>query len=150
RDVSFWLGEALGRVGQHERAIKELNQFVQGGPHPLLEAGWARLGWWSLAAERYPESVTAFRAYLASPKSGGPERPWVEAGLAHAVRAGAAHGTDQRHRLVRGVSPGPDQLRAARVRPGCTRPRRRRLRRHGARRAHRRADAARRGRVLCG
>ena len=85
RDVSFWLGEALGRVGQHERAIKELNQFVQGGPHPLLEAGWARLGWWSLAAERYPESVTAFRAYLASPKSGGPERPWVEAGLALAL-----------------------------------------------------------------
>ena len=51
----------------------------------MLEAGWARLGWWSLAAERYPESISAFRAYLASPRSNGPERPWVEAGLVLAL-----------------------------------------------------------------
>src|SRR5207245_8020815 len=74
RDVSFWLGEALGRVGQHERAIKEINQVGQGGPHPLLEAGWARLGWWSLAAERNPESGTAVRACPASPTSAAPGR----------------------------------------------------------------------------
>ena len=85
RDVSFWLGESLGRTGQYEKSIKELTQFVQGGPHPLLDAGRARLGWWSLAAERYPESVSAFRAYLGSLKSGGAERPWVEAGLALAL-----------------------------------------------------------------
>src|SRR5206468_1839308 len=53
--------------------------------HPLLESGRARLGWWSLAAGRYPESVAAFRAYLTSPKGNGPERPWVEAGLALAL-----------------------------------------------------------------
>ncbi len=61
RDVSFWLGEALGRIGQYDRSISALTQFLQGGPHPLLDTGRARLGWWSLAAERYPESVTAFR-----------------------------------------------------------------------------------------
>src|SRR6185503_9635742 len=85
RDVSFWLGEALGRIGQYDRAITTLTQFVQGGPHPLLDSGRARLGWWSLAAGRYPESVAAFRAYLTSPKGNGPERPWVEAGLALAL-----------------------------------------------------------------
>ena len=84
RDVSFWLGEALGRAGQYDRAIGSLTQFVQGGAHPLLDTGRARLGWWSLAAERYPESAAAFRAYLASPKP-GPERPWGEAGLAMAL-----------------------------------------------------------------
>ena len=85
REVSFWLGEALGRAGQYDRSVKELTTFVRGGPHPLLETGWARLGWWSLAAERYPESISAFRAYLASPRSHGPERPWVEAGLVLAL-----------------------------------------------------------------
>ncbi|MGH7305770.1 MAG: tetratricopeptide repeat protein, partial [Candidatus Rokuibacteriota bacterium] len=85
RDVSFWLGEALGRVGQYDRSIRTLTQFVQGGPHPLLDAGRARLGWWSLAAERYPDSVTAFRSYITSPRGNGPERPWVEAGLALAL-----------------------------------------------------------------
>jgi tetratricopeptide (TPR) repeat protein len=85
RDVSFWLGEALGRVGQYDRAIAALGQFVRGGPHPLLDSGRARLGWWSLAAERYPDSVAAFRAYLTSPTGNGPERPWVEAGLALAL-----------------------------------------------------------------
>jgi len=85
RDVQFWLGEALGRVRQYDRAITMLNQFVHGGPHPLLESGRARLGWWSLVAERYPESIAAFRSYLTSPKGNGPERAWVEAGLAVAL-----------------------------------------------------------------
>jgi tetratricopeptide (TPR) repeat protein len=85
RDVSFWLGEALGRVGQYERSVITLTQFVRGGPHPLLDSGRARLGWWSLAAERYPESIAAFRAYITSPTGNGPERPWVEAGLALAL-----------------------------------------------------------------
>src|SRR5262249_47126130 len=85
RDVSFWVGEALGRVGQYDRAVTTLTQFVQGGPHPLLDSGRARLGWWGLAAEKYPQSVAAFRSYLTSPPGNGPERPWVEAGLALAV-----------------------------------------------------------------
>src|SRR3989442_5351235 len=45
RDVGFWLGEALGRVGRYDRAAVELNRFVNGGPHALLDARLARLGW---------------------------------------------------------------------------------------------------------
>jgi len=85
RDVAFWLGETLGRAGQYDRSIAALTQFVRGGPHPLLDSGRARLGWWSLAGEKYPESVAAFRSYLTSPTGNGPERPWVEAGLALAL-----------------------------------------------------------------
>ena len=118
RDVSFWLGEALGRAGQYERSVKELTQFVRGGPHPLLEAGWARLGWWALAAERYPESVSAFRAYLASPRSGGPDRQWVEAGLALALLSSDPDGA---RAMVRGLEARksplvvPLQIRIARA-----------------------------------
>ena len=85
REVSFWLGETLGRTGQYDRSISMLTQFVRGGPHPLLDSGRARLGWWSLVADRYPESIAAFRSYITSPKGTGPERPWVEAGLAVAL-----------------------------------------------------------------
>src|SRR3989442_7677408 len=102
RDVSFWLGEALGRAGQYEQSVRELTLFVRGGPHPLLEAGWARLGWWSLAAERYLDSTTAFRAYLASSRSVGPERQLVEAGAPPAPVSpptpGAANNSPPRRR----------------------------------------------------
>ena len=100
RDVSFWLGESLGRVGQYDRAIRELNQFVQGGAHPVLEAGLARLGWWTLAAERYPEAAAAFRAYLTSPRNNGNERHWVEAGLALSLVASDPEGA---RNTVRGL-----------------------------------------------
>ena len=83
RDVSFWLGETLGRVGQHVRAAEELSRFVQGGAHPLLDAGWLRLGWWSLAAGRLQESAAAFRTYLAPPAT--PAADWAKAGLALAL-----------------------------------------------------------------
>ena len=118
RDVSFWLGEALGRAGQYERSVRELTLFVRGGPHPLLEAGWARLGWWNLAAERYLDSATAFRAYLASTRSGGPERQWVEAGLALALFPSDPDGAKN---MVRGLEARrsplvvPLQMRLARV-----------------------------------
>ena len=87
RDVSFWLGEALGRVGRYAPAADELGRFAQGGPHPLLDAGWVRLGWWSLAAGRHAESAAAFRAYLTPPATPAasptkPEGDWAEAGLA--------------------------------------------------------------------
>lgn len=90
RDVAFWLGEALGRVGQQERAADELARFVQGGAHPLREPGLLRLGWWSLQAGRAKESAEAFRAFLtpatpaAAPRT-GTERDWAEAGLALAL-----------------------------------------------------------------
>src|SRR5207249_1435642 len=88
--VGFWLGESLGRVGQYDRAATELERFVTGGPHPLLDAGRLRLGWWSLAARRAKQSADAFRAYRtpsspsAAPRT-GTERDWAEAGLALAL-----------------------------------------------------------------
>src|SRR5438094_2922141 len=91
RDVGFWLGEALGRVGRYDRAAVELNRFVNGGPHALLDAGWLRLGWWSLTAQRPKESAAAFHTYLTPPTSPaaaprtGTERDWAEAGLALAL-----------------------------------------------------------------
>ena len=118
RDVSFWLGEALGRTGQYERSVRELTLFVRGGPHPLLEAGWARLGWWNLAAERYLDSATAFRAYLASTRSGGPERQWVEAGLALALFPSDPDGAKNMVRALearRSPLVVPLQMRLARV-----------------------------------
>ncbi len=86
RDVAFWSGDALGRVGQADRAATELGRFVQGGPHPLLDQGQLRLGWWSIQAGRYKEAIAAFRAFLtptspaAAPKI-GTERDWAEAGI---------------------------------------------------------------------
>ena len=114
RDVGFWLGEALGRVGRYDRAAVELNRFVNGGPHALLDAGWLRLGWWSLTAQRPKESAAAFRTYLTPPTSPaaaprtGTERDWAEAGLALALLGSdvnaardAARGLDARRSPLR-------------------------------------------------
>jgi TolA-binding protein len=90
RDVRFWYGETLGRLGEHAKAEAELSRFVSGGAHPLLAAGQLRRGWWALAAGNYAQSVSAFRERLAlSSASSGPTRAgqpsetdWAEAGLA--------------------------------------------------------------------
>ncbi|MBI4636393.1 MAG: tetratricopeptide repeat protein [Candidatus Rokubacteria bacterium] len=93
RDVEFWHGETLGRLGEHARAVSALRGFSQGGPHPLLEAGLLRLGWWSLAAGQSSDAATAFRAYLGAPLPGGRapaaagERDWGDAGLALSLLA---------------------------------------------------------------
>lgn len=63
RDALFWHGDALGRIGQPDRAMIDLARFTQGGSHPLLAAGLVRLAWWSLAARRPAESLAAVRAY---------------------------------------------------------------------------------------
>ncbi len=80
RDVLFWHGDTLGRLGQAARAETMLRQFTQGGAHPLFPAGVLRLGWWALAAGHAPEAVAAFRAY-----SGSAETEWASAGLAQAL-----------------------------------------------------------------
>jgi tetratricopeptide (TPR) repeat protein len=82
RDVLFWHGDTLGRLGQAARAETMLRQFTQGGAHPLIPAGTLRLGWWALAAGHAPEAVAAFRAY-----SGSAEAEWAIAGLALAQLA---------------------------------------------------------------
>ncbi|MGH7356897.1 MAG: tetratricopeptide repeat protein [Candidatus Rokuibacteriota bacterium] len=90
RDVGFWKGDTLGRLGRAADAEAELERFTQGGAHPLLGSAWARLGWWSLAAGHEDVAVPAFRQALAAPRSASaPERDWIDAGLALAlVRSG--------------------------------------------------------------
>jgi TolA-binding protein len=85
RDAIFWNGDALGRIGQADRAAAELTRFVQGGPHPLLSAGLARLAWWSLVAGRPKESVATLRAYPGPPMP----QPKPEAGKPLPPRVGS-------------------------------------------------------------
>jgi len=97
RDALFWHGDALGRIGEPERAMIDLARFTQGGPHPLLAAGLVRLAWWSLAARRPAESLTAVRAYpgprMQEPRSEAnrhqeaADRDWVDGSLALALLA---------------------------------------------------------------
>jgi len=82
RDVLFWHGDTLGRVGQAARGEIMLRQFTQGGAHPMFPSGVLRLGWWALAAGHNPEAATAFRAY-----NGSAESEWAAAGLAQALMA---------------------------------------------------------------
>ena len=84
RDGLFWHGDALGRVGRPDKAADELSRFAQGGPHPLLSAGLARLAWWSLVAGRPKESLAALKAYPGPPM---PE-PKPEGGKPAPTRAG--------------------------------------------------------------
>ena len=80
RDVLFWHGEALGRVGRAGQAAAELRRFLEGGAHPLVPAGQLRRAWWTLAAGQGAEALAAFRSYLAQPPS-VISREWGEAGL---------------------------------------------------------------------
>lgn len=89
RDFLFWDGETAGRTGDYPRGIAELGRFTQSGSSALLRTGLARLGWWSLAGGRIPESIAAFRSYLAATAAPAPASPpgsadqdWVEGGLA--------------------------------------------------------------------
>src|SRR5207249_3483999 len=93
---ALWATHSVGwtalRIGDATRARDTFAQLLaRGGPHALLDSGWFRLGWWSLAGQRGKESVAAFRTYLAPPTSPaaaprtGTERDWAEAGLALAL-----------------------------------------------------------------
>ena len=88
RDVLFWHGEVLGRIGEPGRGEADLRRFLDGGSHPLVPTAQLRLGWWALAAQHAPEALAAFRAFLAQPSSpANKERDWGEAGLALALLA---------------------------------------------------------------
>jgi tetratricopeptide (TPR) repeat protein len=86
RDITFWHGETLGRIGRHAQAEGELKRFTAGGPHPMLESGLLRQGWWALADGRPNDAITPLRAVLSMPlrpTSGNAlERDWADAGLA--------------------------------------------------------------------
>jgi len=88
RDILFWHGEALGRIGEPGRAEGDLRRFLEGGSHPLVPTAQLRLGWSALAADHAPEALAAFRAYLAQPAAlASKEREWGECGQALALLA---------------------------------------------------------------
>lgn len=87
RDAIFWNGETLARLNQHTRASAALEQFVSGGPHPLLGTALMRLGWSLLADSKYPEAAARLRdAQRVPPARNTPdEQDWIDAGLALAL-----------------------------------------------------------------
>lgn len=81
---TFWLGDTLGRLGEHQGAVQRLQIFVSGGPQVLIDSGLLRLGWWSRAAGQPLEAVKAYRGLLSAyPQSR--EIAWARAGLAQAL-----------------------------------------------------------------
>jgi tetratricopeptide (TPR) repeat protein len=91
RDVAFWHGESLGRIGRYREAETELKRFTDGGAHALLESGLLRQGWWALTGGRITEAVVPLRAVVAMPvratDSSAAERDWADAGLSLALLA---------------------------------------------------------------
>lgn len=90
RDVMFWHGETLGRLGKYAEAEATLKRFTSGGTHPLLETGLLRQGWWGLMAGNAREAVAPFRSVIAMPVRStagntAVERDWADAGLALAL-----------------------------------------------------------------
>jgi TolA-binding protein len=83
-EVTFWLGDTLGRLGDEKGAVARLKAFPAGGPPPLAENALLSLGWWSRAAGQPAEAVKAYRAFLsAHPQS--PSAAWARAGLVQAL-----------------------------------------------------------------
>ena len=81
---TFWLGDTLGRLGDHRAAVQRLQTFVSGGPQVLIDSGLLRLGWWSRAAGNPLEAAKAYRGLLSAyPKSR--EVVWARAGLVQAL-----------------------------------------------------------------
>ncbi|MEX2223023.1 MAG: tetratricopeptide repeat protein [Candidatus Rokuibacteriota bacterium] len=81
---TFWLGDTLGRLGDHAGAVQRLQTFVSGGPQVLIDSGLLRLGWWSRAGGQPLEAAKAYRGLLSAyPKSR--EAAWARAGLVQAL-----------------------------------------------------------------
>ena len=101
RQIPFWLGESLAKLGDHVAAETQLKRFADRGAHPLLPTATLRLGWASLRAGQVPAALAAFRQ--AQPMSLLPdEREWLQLGLAFALTAsGDFAGAEQ---TLRGLS----------------------------------------------
>ena len=81
---TFWLGDTLGRLGDHAAAVQRLQTFVSGGPQVLIDSGLLRLGWWNRAAGQPLEAAKAYRGLLSAyPQSR--EAVWARAGLVQAL-----------------------------------------------------------------
>ena len=85
-EVAFWLGDTLGRVGEPKAGVEHLQRFTAAGPHPLIETGILRLGWWNLAAGNALDAAKAYRWLLSAyPRTA--EWAWARVGLARALLA---------------------------------------------------------------
>ncbi len=83
-EANFWLGDTLGRLGDHKGAISRLQAFTSAGPHLLIETALLRLGWWSRAAGQPLEAAKAYRGLISAyPKSS--ELVWARLGLVQAL-----------------------------------------------------------------
>lgn len=81
---TFWLGDTLGRLGDHAGAVQRLQTFVSGGPQVLIDSGLLRLGWWNRAAGQPLEAAKAYRGLLSAyPQS--KQVAWARAGLVQAL-----------------------------------------------------------------
>jgi TolA-binding protein len=105
-EAAFWLGDTLGRVGEYKAAVENLQRFTGAGPHPLIETGILRLGWWTLAAGDGLEAAKAFRWLLSAyPRTA--EWGWARAGLARALLAlGDWPGAREEIRQLQTAAPG--------------------------------------------
>lgn len=105
-EVDFWLGDALGRVGEYKGAVENLQRFTAAGPHPLIEAGILRLGWWSLAGGNALEAAKAYRWLLSAyPRTA--EWAWARVGLGRALLAlGDWTGAREEIRQLQAAAPG--------------------------------------------
>jgi len=83
-EATFWLGETLGRLGDHKGAAARLESFTATAPQFLAETGLLRLGWWSRAAGRPLDAVKAYRTLLGAYPSTS-EAPWARLGLVQAL-----------------------------------------------------------------
>jgi TolA-binding protein len=83
-EVTFWLGDTVGRLGDPRGAVARLQVFTAAGPHPLIEPGLLRLAWWRRAAGQPLEAVKTYRALLSAYPNTA-EAPWARAGLVVAL-----------------------------------------------------------------
>jgi TolA-binding protein len=83
-EVTFWLGDTLGRLGDAKSAVARLRAFSARATPPFIEPGLLSLGWWSRAAGEPGEAAAAYRRLLeTSPRA--PQAMWAQAGLVQAL-----------------------------------------------------------------
>lgn len=105
-EVTFWLGETLGRVGEYKAAAEQLQRFAAAGPHPLIETAILRLGWWTLASGNALEAAKTYR-WLLSAYPQTTEWAWARVGLARALLAlGDGPGAREEIRQLQSAAPG--------------------------------------------
>ena len=83
-ELTFWLGDTLGQLGEYKEAVARLRSFTDGGPRLLIDTALLRQAWWSRAAGEPLAAVQTYRGLLSAyPKM--PEILWARLGLVLAL-----------------------------------------------------------------